>query len=153
MRKALGLEQPERAIGQAAHDFATLASGPNVVLTRAMKVDGVPAVASRWVQRLDQLTRGLELREAKKDALGPEPDYRALARQLDDAGSIRAEKRPAPRPPLAARPKGLSVTEIEKWVRDPYLIYARRVLKLEVLDPLDSEVGPLERGNTVHKAL
>jgi ATP-dependent helicase/nuclease subunit B len=153
MRKALGLEQPERAIGQAAHDFATLASGPNVVLTRAMKVDGVPAVASRWVQRLDQLTRGLKLREAKNDALGTATDYLALARQLDDAGAIRAEKRPAPRPPLVARPTGLSVTEIEKWVRDPYAIYARRVLDLKMLDPLDADVGPLERGNTVHKAL
>ena len=28
MRKMLGLEQPERAIGLAAHDFATLAAGP-----------------------------------------------------------------------------------------------------------------------------
>jgi ATP-dependent helicase/nuclease subunit B len=153
MRKALGLEQPERVIGQAAHDFAMLASGPNVVLTRAMKVDGVPAVASRWVQRLDQLTRGLKLREAKNDVLRPATDYLALTRQLDDANAIRAEKRPAPRPPLAARPTGLSVTEIEKWVRDPYAIYARRVLDLKVLDPLDADVGPLERGNTVHKAL
>jgi ATP-dependent helicase/nuclease subunit B len=45
------------------------------------------------------------------------------------------------------------VTEIERWVRDPYAIYARRVLDLKVLDKLDAEVGPLERGNTVHRAL
>jgi ATP-dependent helicase/nuclease subunit B len=153
MRKALGLEQPERAIGQAAHDFATLAAGPGVVLTRAMKVEGVPTIASRWLQRLDQLTRGLGLRTERTDVLRPAVDYLALVHQLDDAGPIKAEKRPAPRPPLAARPKGLSVTEIEKWVRDPYAIYARRVLDLRVLDPLDAVVGPLERGNTVHRAL
>ncbi len=49
--------------------------------------------------------------------------------------------------------RGLSVTEIERWIRDPYAIYARRVLRLDVLDPLDTEIGPLERGNAVHKAL
>ena len=45
------------------------------------------------------------------------------------------------------------MTEVERWVRDPYAIYARRVLRLDVLDPLDAEIGPLERGDAVHKAL
>ncbi|MEJ0025114.1 MAG: double-strand break repair protein AddB [Rhizomicrobium sp.] len=153
MRKALGLEQPERAIGQAAHDFATLGAGPRVVLTRAKKSEGAPTVASRWVERLSQLTGGLGLRTEAHDVLKPGLDYLALARNLDEAGMATPEKRPAPRPPAAARPPKLSVTEIERWVRDPYAIYARRVLKLDVLDPLDAEIGPLERGNAVHKAL
>ncbi len=153
MRKALGLEQPERAIGQAAHDFATLSAGRRVVMTRAKKSEGAPTVASRWVERLVQLTGGLGLRTERHDVLKPRIDYLALARGLDDAGLPTPEKRPAPRPPLAARPKKLSVTEIERWVRDPYAIYARRVLRLDVLDPLDAEIGPLERGNAVHKAL
>ena len=153
MRKALGLEQPERAIGQAAHDFAMLGAGPRVVLTRAKKSEGAPTVASRWVERLSQLTGGLGLRTELHDVLKPDVDYLALARCLDEAGTATPEKRPAPRPPVAARPKKLSVTEIERWVRDPYAIYARRVLRLDVLDPLDAEIGPLERGNAVHKAL
>ncbi len=153
MRRALGLEQPERAIGQAAHDFATLGAGPRVVLTRAKKSEGAPTVASRWVERLSQLTGGLGLRTEARDVLRPDTDHLALARGLDDIGTATPEKRPAPRPPVAARPKKLSVTEIERWVRDPYAIYARRVLKLDVLDPLDAEIGPLERGNAVHKAL
>jgi ATP-dependent helicase/nuclease subunit B len=37
MREKLGLEQPERTIGLAAHDFAVLASAPRVVLSRALK--------------------------------------------------------------------------------------------------------------------
>src|SRR5262249_45601188 len=55
MRATLGLEQPERAIGLSAHDFAMQAGGPRVLLTRARKVDGAPTVASRWLQRLLQL--------------------------------------------------------------------------------------------------
>jgi ATP-dependent helicase/nuclease subunit B len=52
-----------------------------------------------------------------------------------------------------ARPRRLTVTEIETWLRDPYAIYAKHVLRLRPLDPLDQEVGPLERGNALHRAL
>jgi ATP-dependent helicase/nuclease subunit B len=153
MRAAIGLEQPERAIGQAAHDFASLCAGSRVVLTRSKRVEGSPTIASRWVERLSQLTTGLGLRGPKNDILAPGIDYLALARALDDTGVTKPEGRPTPRPPSSARPKGLSITEIERWVRDPYAIYARRVLLLKALDPLDAEIGPLERGNAVHKAL
>ncbi len=149
MRSAIGLEQPERAIGQAAHDFSMLAAGKRVVLTRALKSEGVPTVASRWLQRLQQLARGLNLEQS----LAPAVDYFALARSLGDPGQPQRMKRPAPTPPVEARPRELSVTDIEKWVRDPYEIYARRILKLRTLDPLDAEIGPLERGSAVHLAL
>ncbi len=150
MRQALGLEQPERRIGLSAHDFAALACGPRVVLTRALKVEGSPAVASRWWQRLEQLTKGLSLNAR----LAPSTDYVALARLLSEP-ERRAQpmKRPAPRPPVAARPRSLSVTEIEPWLRDPYAIYAKHILKLKPLEALEAAIGPLERGSAVHTAL
>jgi ATP-dependent helicase/nuclease subunit B len=149
MRAKLGLEQPERRIGLAAHDFASLAAGPEVLLTRSLKADGAPAIASRWLERLTQLLRGLELSER----LSPPVDYRALARALLDVPAAPRIMRPAPAPPVATRPRRLSVTEIETWLRDPYAIYAKHILKLQKLDALDEEAGPLERGNVFHRAL
>jgi ATP-dependent helicase/nuclease subunit B len=149
MRKALGLEQPERAIGQAAHDFAMLSAGPRVVLTRAQKSEGVPAIASRWVQRLVQLVNGLGL----SGALSAGEDYLALADGLSDAGAPERIKMPRPAPRVEARPVRLPITDIETWVRDPYAIYAKRILRLRILDELDAQIGPLERGNAVHLAL
>lgn len=149
MRRALGLEQPERGIGQSAHDFSMLAAGKHVVLTRALKSEGVPTVASRWLQRLQQLVNGLNI----KDALAPARDYAAIARSLGDPGQAQRMKRPAPTPPVEARPRELPVTDIETWIRDPYAIYAKRILKLRTLDPLDAEIGAMERGNAVHQAL
>jgi ATP-dependent helicase/nuclease subunit B len=149
MRSVLGLEQPERTTGLSAHDFATLAAGPSVILTHATRADGTPTVASRWVQRLMQLRNGLGLEESLK----PPRDYVALARALGDAGRVERIRMPVPKPPVAARPVRLPVTDIEKWVRDPYWVYARRILKLRVLDPLDAEIGAPERGSAVHKAL
>ncbi len=149
MRKVLGLEQPERRIGLAAHDFASLGAGPQVLLTRALKADGTPTIASRWLQRLTQLTRGLGL----QDKLNPEVDYLAMARTLSNVPLGQRLARPAPAPPVEARPRRLSVTEIETWLRDPYAIYARHVLELRPLDSLDEDIGPLERGNVFHRAL
>jgi ATP-dependent helicase/nuclease subunit B len=149
MRAKLGLEQPERRIGLAAHDFASQAAGPEILLTRALKVEGTPTIASRWLERLTQLTRGLGL----EDRLMPSVDYRALARTLSEVAPSRRIPRPTPAPPVEARPRRLSVTEIETWLRDPYAIYGKHVLKLAKLDGLDEEAGPLERGNVFHRAL
>ncbi len=127
----------------------TLAAAPRVFLTRALKADGAPTVPSRWLQRLIQLTGGLKLDKQLHD----DEHYAALARELNAPIRAARMKKPRPRPPVEARPRGLSVTEIEKWLRDPYWIYARHVLRLRPLDPLDAEVGPPERGIAIHAAL
>jgi ATP-dependent helicase/nuclease subunit B len=150
MRERLGLESPERAIGLSAHDFATLAAASDVRVTRATKVDGVPTVASRWVQRLQQLAKGI----GEVGSLSNGSIYAAYAR-LYAAPDEKPEPVPPPdpRPPVSERPRELSVTQIEKWLRDPYAVYARYVLKLKPLDLLDAEVGPLDRGRVMHEVL
>ncbi|HKY85690.1 MAG TPA: PD-(D/E)XK nuclease family protein, partial [Pseudorhodoplanes sp.] len=62
-------------------------------------------------------------------------------------------KRPAPTPPVAARPKRLTVTEIEHWLRDPYTIYAKHILRLGALDPVDTPPGARDRGTVIHAAI
>lgn len=149
MRRTLGLESPERRIGLAAHDFASLAASRRVLLTRSQKANGSPAVPSRWLLRLSQLALGLNA----KHLLGARSELVNWARKLDSASPIARAPRPAPAPPSAVRPRSLSVTEIETWIRDPYAIYAKHVLRLRRLDPLDQEPGPAERGIAIHRAL
>jgi ATP-dependent helicase/nuclease subunit B len=45
------------------------------------------------------------------------------------------------------------VTEIETWLRDPYAIHARRVLKLEKLRPLDEATDAADYGSLVHNGM
>jgi ATP-dependent helicase/nuclease subunit B len=149
MRAKLGLEPPERRIGLAAHDFATLAASRTVLMTRSLKENGAPTVASRWLLRIKQLAKGLGL----DGALDARNDLRDWARALDQGPRDRRAPRPAPRPPVSSRPRTLSVTEIETWLRDPYAIYAKHVLKLRPLDPIDLEPSARERGIAVHRAL
>ena len=148
MRLALGLDLPERRIGLSAHDFAQLFNAPEVVLSRAAKIDGAPSMPSRFIQRLAALTGELWNEVAKRGER-----YLALARELDRPERIAAAPQPAPTPPRAARPKSLSVTEIEHWLRDPYTIYAKHVLRLRPLDLVDTEPGAAERGSIIHAAI
>jgi ATP-dependent helicase/nuclease subunit B len=84
--------------------------------------------------------------------LAPHP-VAALPALLDRPAEIRAMPAPEPRPPVGLRPRTLPVTEIETWMRDPYAIYARHVLGLKPLDPLDADPGVAERGVLIHQAL
>lgn len=154
MRLAAGLEAPERRFGLAAHDFAQLACSPDVILTRSCKQDGAPTVASRWLWRLQTLARGALGEDQSAAALSPSTGYLAVAAGLDDPGeAVSFIAEPMPRPPVEARPRELSVTRIETLIRDPYSIFAEKILGLKLLDPPDREPGPLERGNAYHKAL
>jgi len=150
MRQALGLDPPERRIGLAAHDFAQLLGTREVFLTYPAKRGGAPTVASRFVQRLAAVAGTAPWQQAV--ARGER--YRALCHRLDaPAAPPRPIGRPSPRPPPAARPTSLSVTDIEHWLRDPYTIYAKHILKLPRLDPVDDRPGAAERGSIIHRAI
>jgi len=60
---------------------------------------------------------------------------------------------PMPKPPVDARPRELSVTGVETLIRDPYSIFAEKILGLKKLDPPDQEPGPRERGTAYHEAI
>ena len=149
MRHALGLDLPERRISLSAHDFAQALGADEVVLAYPAKLAGAPTVVSRFVQRLAAVAG----EERWKRARDRGATYLAWARALDRSAGIKRADRPAPRPPLAARPTSLSVTEIESWLRDPYTIYARHILKLRELDPVDLAPGAADRGIVTHGAL
>lgn len=148
IRRQLGLDLPERRIGLAAHDFVQALGAGDAVLFRARKQNGVETVASRFLQRLAAI--------APEDVWG---EVRArgerllsLSHALERRLTGKPVERPAPRPPAAARPTQLSVTEIETLVRDPYSIYARHVLNLNPLDEMDADPGAAERGTILHEA-
>lgn len=154
MRQELGLPLPERRIGLAAHDFVQAACAPQVVLTRAERAEGAPTVKARWLARLDALLG----RDPDKPLTTPQ-DLQAgrswlhWADALDRPDDVIQAKPPRPTPPISARPRELSVTAIELWRRDPYALYARQILKLRPLDPLDMDPTARDRGTLMHAVL
>ncbi len=155
MRRDAGLLLPERRVGLAAHDFQQAIAAAEVVLSRSLRDAEAETVPSRWVNRLTTLLAGLPeqggpaalaaMRERGEGLV-------AAARQLAlPASRVPPVPRPSPRPPVAARPGRLSVTDIQTLIRDPYAIYARRILDLRPLDPLRPAPDTRERGSALHR--
>jgi ATP-dependent helicase/nuclease subunit B len=148
MRARVGLASPEELVGQAAHDFVACAcAAPQVVLSCPRRRDHAPAVPARWLTRLDAFLKGHGRELPAHPAAG-------WAAALDQpAEGPRPVGPPRPCPPVALRPRRLSVTEIETWQRDPYAIHARHILRLVALDPLDQSTEAADYGALVHAGL
>src|SRR5579883_98990 len=149
MRAKFGLPPLETRIGLAAQDFLLAASGPDVLLTRAKRAEGAPTVRARFLSRLETMLGAFGLSIPRAEAAM----FTAWAEAIDRPQAIQPCRPPLPKPPLRARPRKLSVTAVETWMRDPYALYARHILKLRPLDPIDSDPGAAERGNFIHEAL
>ena len=154
MRKTLGLPPPERRLGQTAQDFVQAACAGEAILVHSERRGGQPAVKSRWLWRLEMLTRGADA-PATPITLEHPSTLLDAARALDvpPAGPPRYERRPAPTPPVHRRPRRLPVTGVERWVRDPYAVYAQRILGLQKLERPGASAEAMARGNAVHRAI
>jgi ATP-dependent helicase/nuclease subunit B len=148
MRQTLELQAPERDIGLTAHDFVQAFGNANVVLTWAARLDGQPALPSRWILRLTLLLEAIGMWEDLHQ--GP---WLAWVRELDRPVKVQPVAKPAPRPPREARPKRISVSRVEELIRDPYSIYARQVLRLEPLEELGAPADARLRGELIHRVL
>ena len=156
LRHQAGLLLPERRIGLSAHDFQQAIAAPEVWLTRSIRSDDAETIASRWVNRLQNLLNGLPdqggvIALGQMKARGNR--WLSLVQLLEEPGRINPAPRPAPCPPVAARPHRLSVTEIKRLIRDPYAIYCKHILGLRPLDPLMKAPDALLRGVVLHKVL
>ena len=154
MRQTLGLPPPERRLGQTAQDFVQAACAEEAILVHSERRGGQPAVKSRWLWRLEMLTRGADAETTP--ILLERPTFAVeIARALDAPARATPDyaPRPSPRPPVERRPRRLPVTGVERWVRDPYAIYARYVLNLRQMDRPGQSAEAMARGNAVHKAI
>ncbi|AYM12013.1 double-strand break repair protein AddB [Agrobacterium tumefaciens] len=146
MKTAIGLEPPERRIGQLAHDFEMANGTRQIFYSRALRQGSTPAVASRWLQRLLALGGEDFADQLKKRG----ETYRHWAALMDASIDQEAAKRPAPKPPADLQPKSYSFSEVGRLRRDPYSIYARRILKLNPLDGFNRDPNAADRGTLYH---
>lgn len=144
MRVAFGLPPHDRRIGLSALDFLQGCGARQVYLTRTTKKDGAPTLPSRWVSRL---------KAAYGDHIKTADDVLDWAKALNAPSSYKPWPQPRPTPPVSQRPNTLSVSDIERWLRDPYALYAKHILKLKPLDEVDQSPGAADKGSTIHDAL
>ncbi|WP_332685984.1 double-strand break repair protein AddB [Bosea sp. (in: a-proteobacteria)] len=146
MRAELGLSSPERRIGQTAHDFVQAAMAGSVTLTRARKAGEAETIPSRFWQRLKAVSPkdAWQAAEARGQELS---DWAAL---LSARANAVPASRPKPVPAPHLHPQRLSVTEVETLYRDPYALFARKILKLDVLPEMVEDPSAADRGSLLH---
>ena len=156
LRLQAGLLLPERRIGLSAHDFQQAIGAKAVWLTRSLRSDDAETVPSRWLNRIENLLNGLE----KPDDASWMDHMRARGNEwlgkveaLEEPQVTPLSIRPSVAPPVASRPERLAVTDIKHLIRDPYAIYAKRILNLKRLDPLTKSPDAPLRGTLIHDLL
>ncbi len=153
MRLRAGLLLPERQIGLSAHDYQQAAGAPRVVFSRALRDAEAETVPSRWLARLTNLMEGLPGQqgpEALKEMRSRGGTWLGLVQSLEAVTPVPPARRPMPRPPADQRPTTLPVTDIRDLIRDPYAIYAKRILGLRPIDPLQPSPDARLRGTVLH---
>ena len=147
---------PERRIGLSAHDFQQAVGAKAVWLTRSTRSDDAETVPSRWLNRIENLLNGLE----KPDDASWMDRMRARGNEwLGKVEALEAPQvtppsiRPSVAPSVACRPESLPVTDIKHLIRDPYAIYAKRILDLKRLDSLTKSPDAPLRGTVIHDLL
>lgn len=148
MRQEFGLPPAHWRVGLAAHDAWMAMSAPDVLITRAERQEGAPTEISRWLRRIEAVLKVAHIDWPQETHL------RQLARQMNRSGdTIQPVPEPAPRLAAADRPRQFSATGLDTLRRDPYAVYARRVLGLSALDPLEEPPSAADRGTAIHNAL
>lgn len=155
LRRRAGLLSPDRRTGLSAHDFEQAFGLREVWLSRTLRSDDGEAVPSRWLNRLQNLVSGLPAQGgdlAWRTAKRKGDAWLALAQRLDRRRKKEPPAlRPSPAPPPHARPQGLSVTEIQRLIRDPFEIYAKHILNLVAIPQPPVEPDARLRGIALHE--
>lgn len=153
MKEKFKLSLPERQIGVMAADFAHLLHAPEVYITRAQKVGKYPTNKSRWWLRFETILKAIfGIEEHSLDFIYNQP-YAYWAKNLDRLGGYHPISAPEPRPAVERRPKELSASNIEKWIRNPYEIYAKYVLALRKMAEIDQDWQANDFGTITHNVL
>ncbi|MGN3973444.1 PD-(D/E)XK nuclease family protein [Tsuneonella sp. SYSU-LHT278] len=144
--RALGVPGADFRIGLSAHDLAAVLGAPEVVLSRARRDESGPAIASRFLLRVQALLG--ELGETHRETQAPR-----LGTIIDHAEPATPYPRPMPAPDATQRRVALSVTSLDRLRADPFQFYASSILRLKELDGLDAEPSPAWQGTLAHAIL
>lgn len=145
IRRHFELATLDRNIGLSAHDLSVALGADEVLVTRAKRDRGGPTVASRFVLRLKALLGDRMRIEAESAEYAGTIDKPSMREPMS--------QRPAPMPNPEQRRVSLSITDFDQLKSDPYSFYAKRILGLRPLEPVDADPSYAWRGTVVHDVL
>lgn len=150
MRRQLGLPTYEHELSLQSHDFMECASQKLVFLTRPERVAQAVMTPSRWWQRIVCLQPAESPGDYHRHMA---ERYVQWAQHMDAAEQYAPAPPPRPNPPPMLRPRQLRATQMADLLENPYAVYARSMLHLEPLEPIDREPDARLMGLLMHALL
>ena len=146
IKKDLNIERTLKKIGQSAYDFCNYLSNEKVFLTRHKLKNNQLIIESPFLLKFKTL--------AKKIGANIESE-KNYEEELNNINNVELLKNSPPNPKLPDNYKfnSISITDIDKLLKNPYHIYAKKLLKLKELNKIDYESSFAEFGSFVHEAL
>lgn len=141
IRKSLEIDFSDKKYGQNLYDFCNYFCNKSVILTRSKYVNGSLSLASPLISRLLILWQKIGFSVFKQPKLQQEINFHSR----DKISFLKLEKK--------YRPKTLAATDLAILAKDPYQIYAKKILKLKELQKIDYEPSYKEFGSFIHKIL
>ncbi len=145
----LGFSDSNKKIGISAYDFNNYLGNKEIIITRSFNKNNSPTIKSRFLLKLEAVLQATNL--YNQIDLGKH--YHQILTAISNVDKKENITAPKPKPKIEDRLTKFSVTDIGKWIRDPYYIYAKRILKLKPLEVIDKEPSFAEFGNFIHKTL
>lgn len=140
VRSDLSVDLSQQIAGQIAYDFCNFLSNKKIFFTASKIIASKIAIESPFILRLKTLCKKFQI-EINCEYL----------RTRNIKGSILDIQ--FPKIKIEDRLKEIFVTDISNLLANPYIIYAKNILKLKEINPLDPKLGNREFGIFVHKAL
>ena len=149
IRAEFGLSSGAKKIGISAYDFCNYLGNKEVVLLYPKNQNNAPTIKSRFLLKLETVLKINGWEDCLKDG----EEYLQLL-NLDSTKQINSPRaNPKPQKELGQKLQKISATDISKWLRNPYYIYAKRILQLKPLKQIEQDASFAEFGNFVHKVL
>jgi ATP-dependent helicase/nuclease subunit B len=145
IRTEFGLESSAKQNGIAAYDFCNYLGNKEVILTYPTNKNNAPTIKSRFLLKLETV---LEINGWQSWLKDSEQYLQLLNLDFYKQSNIQRSN-PKPKHKL----ERFSATDISKWLKNPYYIYAKRILQLKSLKEIEQEASFAEFGNFIHKVL
>ena len=143
----LRVDKYDPELAQAEQAFIALIKKRDLLLTRSSMINGTPQTPSHFLIQLELVAKKFQETRFYNINLLQE------ARSLYTPSEFVQSPLVAPMPSFENRLRRLSVTQIERLIRDPYSIYVSSILKLRKLKDVDKALDQIEFGKFIHKVI